>query len=103
MRVATAPLMRIARGDLKLERISVVYLGARRYTLAENIHAVPLDAVADGMADLFKKGIDSSELVPSAKLIDTIGQLEMTGDDGRNRSIARILLSISLPAHWLEF
>jgi predicted AAA+ superfamily ATPase len=47
------PSMRIAREDLKLERIAVVYPGTRRYALAENIHAVPLDAVADGMAGLF--------------------------------------------------
>ncbi|MCX5852519.1 MAG: DUF4143 domain-containing protein [Deltaproteobacteria bacterium] len=47
------PSMRIAMEDLKLERISVVYPGTRRYALAENIQAVPLDAVADGMAGLF--------------------------------------------------
>ena len=47
------PSMRIARKDLKLERIAVVYPGTRRYALTDNIHAVPLDAVADGMDGLF--------------------------------------------------
>lgn len=47
------PSMRIAREDLNLERIAVVYPGTRRYTLTDNIHAVPLDAVADGMDGLF--------------------------------------------------
>ena len=47
------PSMRIAMEDLKLERIIVVYPGERRYALAENINAVPLNAVADGMAGLF--------------------------------------------------
>lgn len=47
------PSMRIAREDLRLERIAVVYPGTRRYALTDNIHAVPLDAVADGMDGLF--------------------------------------------------
>lgn len=47
------PSMRIAMEDLKLERIIVVYPGTRRYALAENIHAVPLKEVADGVAGLF--------------------------------------------------
>ncbi|PIP06381.1 MAG: hypothetical protein COX51_08955 [Syntrophobacteraceae bacterium CG23_combo_of_CG06-09_8_20_14_all_50_8] len=47
------PSMRIARKDLKLERIAVVYPGTRRYAMADNIYVVPLEAVADGMAGLF--------------------------------------------------
>jgi len=47
------PSMRIAMEDLKLEKIAVVYPGKRRYALAENVHAVPLEAVADGMKGLF--------------------------------------------------
>jgi predicted AAA+ superfamily ATPase len=47
------PSMRIALENLNLERIAVVYPGARRYALAENVHAVPLEAIADGMAGLF--------------------------------------------------
>jgi len=47
------PSIRITLEDLKLEQIAVVYPGARRYALADNVHAVPLDAVADGMAGLF--------------------------------------------------
>ena len=46
------PSMRIAIEDLKLEQI-VVYPGKRRYALAENVSAVPLEAAADGMAGLF--------------------------------------------------
>lgn len=49
------PSMRIALDDLKLEQIAVVYPGTRRYDLAENIHAVPLDEVTKGMAGLFPK------------------------------------------------
>ena len=47
------PSMRIALENLNLEQIAVVYPGARRYALAENVHAVPLEAIADGMAGLF--------------------------------------------------
>ncbi len=47
------PSMRIALEDLKLERITVVYPGERRYALTENVHAVSLKAVVDGMAGLF--------------------------------------------------
>lgn len=49
------PSMRIALDDLKLEQIAVVYPGTRRYDLAENIHAVPLNEVTKGMAGLFPK------------------------------------------------
>ena len=47
------PSIRIALEDVKLEQIAVVYPGARRYALADNVHAVPLEAVADGMTGLF--------------------------------------------------
>lgn len=47
------PSMRIALTDLKLERIAVVYPGARRYALHEQVDAVPLAALADGMKGLF--------------------------------------------------
>jgi hypothetical protein len=40
--------MRIALEDLKLERITVIYPGERRYALADNVHVVPLKALADG-------------------------------------------------------
>ena len=50
------PSMRIALEDLKLERIAVVYPGTRRYRLAEQVEAVPLDAVAEGMEGLFAGG-----------------------------------------------
>ena len=47
------PSMQTALADLKLERIAVVYPGTKRYALAEVISAVPLEALADGMAGLF--------------------------------------------------
>ena len=47
------PSMRIALDDLKLERIAVVYPGAKRFPLADRVEAVPLDALVDGMKGLF--------------------------------------------------
>jgi uncharacterized protein len=47
------PSMRTALADLKLKRIAVIYPGERRYALAENVEAVPLAAVAQGMVGLF--------------------------------------------------
>ncbi len=47
------PSMRIAREDLQLERIAVVYPGNRRYNLNDNVEVVPIKAVAEGMAGLF--------------------------------------------------
>ncbi len=47
------PSMRIAIEDLKLERIAVVYPGRKRYSLARTVHAVPVEAVRDGMKGLF--------------------------------------------------
>lgn len=41
------PSIRIARADLGLERVVVVYPGARRYPLAEGVEAVPVDALAE--------------------------------------------------------
>jgi predicted AAA+ superfamily ATPase len=40
------PSMRIAMQDLHLERLFVVYPGERRYTLAENVEAVPIQELA---------------------------------------------------------
>jgi len=40
------PSIRIARSDLKLQRVAVVYPGARRYALAEDVEVVPLSALA---------------------------------------------------------
>ena len=41
------PSIRIALDDLALERVAVVYPGARRYALAERVEAVPLAALAE--------------------------------------------------------
>lgn len=47
------PSMHIARTDLHLEQIAVVYPGTRRYPLADGINAVPLEAITDGMKGLY--------------------------------------------------
>ena len=47
------PSMRIALEDLKLEQIAVVYPGARRYSLMDRVHAVPCEALVDGMRGIF--------------------------------------------------
>ena len=41
------PSMRIACSDLGLERIAVIYPGAKRYPLADRVEAVPLAELAD--------------------------------------------------------
>jgi len=45
--------MRIAREELNLEQIAVVYPGKKRYAMGDGIAAVPLSAVAEGMKGLF--------------------------------------------------
>jgi len=47
------PSMRIARDDLRLERIAVVYPGTKRFPLAEQVEAVPLEALVQGRSGLF--------------------------------------------------
>jgi len=47
------PSMRIALEDLKLKQIAVVYPGTRRYSLAERVNAVPVEALKDGTKGLF--------------------------------------------------
>jgi len=49
------PSMRIAREELNLEQIAVVYPGRKRYALGDGVAAVPLNAVAEGMQGLFPK------------------------------------------------
>lgn len=49
------PSMKTAMKDLKLERIAVVYPGESRYPLDNDIEAVPLSAVAEGMKGIFPK------------------------------------------------
>lgn len=41
------PSIRIALADLGLERVAVVYPGARRFPLTEKVEAVPVDELAD--------------------------------------------------------
>ncbi len=41
------PSIRIARTDLELARVAVVYPGAKRYSLADGVEAVPLAALAN--------------------------------------------------------
>ena len=40
------PSIRIAMADLGLARVAVIYPGAKRYSLAEQVHAVPLASLA---------------------------------------------------------
>jgi predicted AAA+ superfamily ATPase len=42
------PSIRIARTDLALERVAVIYPGNKRYPLADDVEAVPLEALANG-------------------------------------------------------
>jgi uncharacterized protein len=47
------PSMRIALDDLKLERIAVVYPGVRQYSLHDQVNAIPLKALVNGVKGLF--------------------------------------------------
>ena len=47
------PSMRIALDDLGLERVAVVYPGTKRFLLAEQVEAVPLEALVHGVNGLF--------------------------------------------------
>jgi len=47
------PSMRIAREELNLEQMAVAYPDKKRYTMGDGVTAVPLDAVIEGMKDLF--------------------------------------------------
>jgi hypothetical protein len=50
--------MRIALGDLRLDRIVVVYPGDRRYPLADHVEVIPLVELTDPTSDaagMFKK------------------------------------------------
>jgi predicted AAA+ superfamily ATPase len=49
------PSMRIALRDLKLEHLTVLYPGSRRYALAERITVVPVAAVAEGPDAIFPR------------------------------------------------
>ncbi|MEX2606166.1 MAG: ATP-binding protein [Kiritimatiellia bacterium] len=42
------PSMKIAMEDLKLDQLTIVYPGAKRYALAESIHVVPLEDALKG-------------------------------------------------------
>ena len=41
------PSIRIALGDLALERVAIVYPGEKRYPLGESVEAVPLETLAN--------------------------------------------------------
>lgn len=49
------PSMLIAREELNLEQIAVVYPGKKRYAMGNGVTAVPLNAVLEGMKGLFPK------------------------------------------------
>jgi predicted AAA+ superfamily ATPase len=42
------PSIRIARADLGLERVAVLYPGSKRYPVTDEVEAVPLEALANG-------------------------------------------------------
>jgi predicted AAA+ superfamily ATPase len=52
---AITPSMRIALDDLKLDHLTVLYPGSRRYALAERITVVPIAAVAEGLEGVFPR------------------------------------------------
>jgi len=47
------PSMRIALDDLKLERITVIYPGKKRYSIHKQINVVPFDEILGGMKGIF--------------------------------------------------
>lgn len=47
------PSIRIALGDLGLERVAIVYPGVKRYPLAANVEAVPVRDLAENPGQLF--------------------------------------------------
>jgi len=49
------PSLRAALEDLNLEQIAVIYPGSKRYPLADRVHAVPLEAILDGIDGLFPR------------------------------------------------
>jgi len=46
--------MMIAMKDLNLSRLAVIYPGTKRYSIGDNVYAVPFDALADGMRGLLE-------------------------------------------------
>ena len=48
------PSMRIALEDLKLEHITVIYPGNKRYSLHKKIDVVPFETIIGGMKEIFK-------------------------------------------------
>ena len=42
------PSIRIALEDLSLEAVAVLYPGTKRFPIAQQVEAVPLQAIADG-------------------------------------------------------
>ena len=42
------PSIRVARDDLKLEAVAVIYPGSKRFSIAQGVEAVPLSDVASG-------------------------------------------------------
>lgn len=50
------PSMQIAMEDLKLDRISVIYPGLKRYPLTDKIEAVPLQELSRSGEELFRYG-----------------------------------------------
>lgn len=49
------PSIQHAIKDLKLKRVAVIYPGKQRYSIGDNVSAVPFDSVVDGMDGIFGK------------------------------------------------
>jgi len=52
---AMTPSMKIALEDLKLESISVIYPGEKRYSLHKKVGVVPFKAITGGMKEIFAR------------------------------------------------
>ena len=50
---AMTPSIRIALEDLKLERITVIYPGEKRYSLHKKVEVVPFETITGGMKKIF--------------------------------------------------
>lgn len=68
------PSMRIARNDLRLDHLTVLYPGTSRYALAERVIAMPLTALAEGGKEaLFRRGRPGKRRAVPATLGKTRG------------------------------
>ncbi len=48
------PSIRVARDELRLEKVAVIYPGSKRYSLADGVSAVPFQTIAEGGKGIFQ-------------------------------------------------